>query len=68
MAKLKISEQLLLQALFPDQVALEVKSATFDASQGVLILDIVGPTVPAAQQVTAIIQVERRTTTFKALP
>lgn len=67
MGKLKVSEHLLLQALFPDQHDLRLQAAEFDHERGLLVLDITGPTVPEADEIVATIHVQPpRTTTFKA--
>jgi hypothetical protein len=66
MAKLKLSDDLLLSALFPDQVGLEIRAASHDYERQVIEVDIFGPTVPAdAAEVVAVITMRARTTTFQ---
>ena len=68
MAKLKVSSELMLQCLFPDQIGLKVKNISFDSFNCVITLDITGPAVPDSEEVKAIIQVQRQTTIFEPQP
>ena len=64
MAKLRISPELLFSAFFPDQIDLNVRAASYDVDENVIVLDIFGSAVPSdAQEVRAVIK--QLTTTFE---
>lgn len=65
MAKLIVSQELLLQALFPDQHWLELLGASYEWRTRTLTLELQGPTVPDVPEVIALITVKSHETTFK---
>lgn len=64
MARLRVSAEILLQALFPDQDFLMLHDAQFDLQRGVPVLDLSGPDIPNGGEMIAEITVERRATRF----
>jgi len=68
MAKLRVTPELLVEALFGDTCpspSVHIRGATFDAVRQVVIFDIDGPDVPSAEYVDAIFTVQRKTVKFK---
>lgn len=65
MAKLRIASDVLLQALFPDQVALALQGARYDRQDDVVTLELSGPDVPEVPEVVAEVTVRNRVTVFK---
>ena len=59
MARLRIAADLLIAQLFDGKAAVQVLGATFDAQRGAVMLDIAGPSVPKAEEVIAIVRVNR---------
>lgn len=69
MAKLRVSSEVLLVALFPYRDLLTLRDAKFDALRGMLVLELTGHGVPTdAEEIIAEISIERRTTRFKPVP
>lgn len=71
MAKLAVSAHLLLDALFGDSVGSEglaIVGAEFDAANEIVSLNIVGPEIPEAGNVRAILTAYRQTVKFEAVP
>lgn len=64
MARLRVSAEFLLQALFPDRDLLTLHDAKFDAARGILVLELTGHGVPNVEEIVAEISIERRTTRF----
>lgn len=67
MAKLRIPSEVLLQALFPDQVALALQGALYDRQDDVVTLELSGPNVPDVPEVVAEVTVRNRVTVFKPM-
>lgn len=65
MANLRISPELLLQALFPDQIDLVLHGASYDPMADLVTLDLSGSGVPDVPEVVAWFTVERRSTVFR---
>lgn len=64
MAKLRVSSEVLLAALFPDRDLLTLRDAKFDPQRGEVVLELTGHGVPGAEEVIAEVSIERRTTRF----
>ncbi len=64
MAKLRVSDEALLQVLFPDQSGLTLTGVQFDPQRCELVLDLSGPSIPEVDEVVAIITKQSRTTSF----
>lgn len=65
MAKLRVTPEVLLQALFPDRVDLVLHGAFYDWRDGIVLLDLGGSCVPDVPEVVAEITVQSRSTVFK---
>ncbi len=68
MAKLNVSPELLVQALFGDSspgVDVHIRGAAFDEVKRVIVLEIDGLSVPACESVRAEVTVARKTVSFK---
>jgi hypothetical protein len=69
MAKLAISVEALLHALFRDSLGIEglqITGAGFDVANQNVVLDMVGPQIPEAENVQAIISTYCATVRFEA--
>ena len=66
MAKLRISPELLVEAVFAG-AKIEICGASFDSQRQLLLLDITGPEVPDAAEVEAICSVERFSVKFRPI-
>ena len=64
MAKLRVSAEILLHALFPDRELLTLRDIQFDHQRGDAVLELTGHGVPGVDEIVAEIAVERRTTRF----
>ncbi len=65
MAKLRVSDEALLQALFPDQIGLTLDGVKFDPERRLLVLELRGLCIPDADEIVAEITVQRRATHFR---